>query len=293
MQRLADRYLAAVVDGLADEERGRDLLPAVLARACVAVLPVTGAGLGLTEELRVPLGGSDDAVGRAERLQTTLGEGPCLSAIEAGKGLVADAATVAARWPAYHRELVRQTPFRSVASLPLRAAGQPPMGALDLYSDAARMDPSACGPEVQTAIADQISGLLLDAPLVSTEWTDEPVAAWLAGPSVADRMEVWKAVGMLMHSLGETQRESLALVRRYALAHRSTLDAVAVRLTALELEPSDLVPAGGSCPTPPPPLDLGARPRSGGGGQDGLPPGVSSLDARRRRGSAHRSSGRP
>ena len=74
--------------------------------------------------------------------------------------------------------------------------------------------------------------------------TDEPVVAWLAGPSVAERMEVWKAVGMVMHCLGETQRESLALVRRYALQHHSTLDAVAGRLTALELMPADLVAAG-------------------------------------------------
>lgn len=267
MRRLADRYLAAVVTGCEGTAQGRDLLPAVLARACVAVLPVSGAGLGLTERLRVPLGGSDDAVGRAERLQTTLGEGPCLSAVAAGEALCADERVVRERWPVYHRELVRQTPFRSVASLPLRAAGQPPVGALDLYTEDVRMDPAAAGSEWQTAIADQISGLLLDAPLVGVDWTDEPVAAWLAGPSVADRMEVWKAVGMLMHSLGETQGASLALLRRYALQHGSTLDAVAGQLTALELAPADLT--------------AGAVP-------DALPPGVSSLDARRREGHPQR-----
>ncbi len=290
MRRLADRYLVAVVDGLVEGERGADLLPEVLARACVAVLPVAAAGLGLTEELRVPLGASEDAAGRAERLQTTLGEGPCLAAIEAGAALSADEEELAARWPVYHRELVRQTPFRSVASLPLRVAGQPPVGALDLYAEGSRMDPAACSPEVQTAIADQIGGLLLDAPLVSTDWSEEPVAAWLAGPVVADRMEVWKAVGMMMHSLGVPQREGLALLRRYAVRDGSTLDVVAARLTAADLEPADVGGYDVEPGTPAPP-DPGAGPRSGGAGE-GLPSGVSSLDARRHRGSASRRSGR-
>lgn len=244
MRPLADRYLAAVLEGFEQNEHGRDLLPEVLARACVAVLPVAGAGLGLTEKLRVPLGASDDAVSRAERLQTTLGEGPCLSAIEAGHALSADEATMAARWPRYHQELRRQTPFRAVASLPLRVGGQPPVGALDLYSADATLHPGALAAEVQTGIADQISGLLLDAPLASVDWTDSPVAAWLAGPAVADRMEVWKAVGMLMHTLGTTQREGLALLRRYAVEESSTLDTVAGRLTAGELAPADLVDDG-------------------------------------------------
>lgn len=262
MRPLADRYLAAVLEGFEECEHGRDLLPEVLARACVAVLPVAGAGLGLTEQLRVPLGASDDAVGRAERLQTTLGEGPCLSAIEAGEALSADEATMAARWPRYHQELRRQTPFRAVASLPLRVGGQPPVGALDLYSADVAMDPGALAAEVQAGIADQVSGLLLDAPLARVDWTDSPVAAWLAGPAVADRMEVWKAVGMLMHTLGTTQREGLALLRRYAIGQASTLDTVAGRLTGQELEPADVVadsPAGE------------------------LPAGVSSLEGRRLR----------
>ncbi len=241
MRRLADRYLAAVVEGFEADPRSRDRLPAVLTAACVAVLPVMGAGLGLLEKLRVPLGGSDDVAVRAERLQTTLGEGPCLSAIEAGEPLSADEAAIAARWPRYHRELLLQTPFRSVASLPLRAAGQPPIGALDLYSTSPVMDAAATGPEVQAAIADQISGLLLDAPLVSADWTDEPVAAWLAGPSVADRMEVWRAVGIVVHELGTTQGESLDALRHYAVRQVATLDAVAARVTALELHPAVLI----------------------------------------------------
>ncbi|GAA1845611.1 GAF domain-containing protein [Microlunatus capsulatus] len=292
MRRLADRYLAAVVGGV-DDDDGRALLPAVLARACVAVLPVQGAGLGLVERLRVPLGGSDDEAVRAERLQTTLGEGPCLDAIEAGEAVAVDEPELARRWPAYHRALIRQTSFRSVASLPLRTPGHPPIGALDLYSDAPAVDAAARGAEVQTDVADQIGGLLLDAPLVRAGWTDEPVAAWLAGPGVARRMEVWRAVGMVVHDLGTTQQGGLDLLRGFAVDAGSSLDAVPARLTAAELAPADLRRGAGApgATTAPPP---GTVPGGAGVGEDGdLPPGVSSLDARRRRGSGRRPPGRP
>ena len=224
----------------------------MLARACVAVLPVQGAGLGLVERLRVPLGGSDDEAVRAERLQTTLGEGPCLDAIEAGEAVAVDEPELARRWPAYHRALIRQTSFRSVASLPLRTPGHPPIGALDLYSDAPAVDAAARGAEVQTDVADQIGGLLLDAPLVRAGWTDEPVAAWLAGPGVARRMEVWRAVGMVVHDLGTTQQGGLDLLRGFAVDAGSSLDAVAARLTAAELAPADLRRGAGAPGRPPP-----------------------------------------
>lgn len=290
MRPLADRYLAAVVEGFEKSEHGGDLLPQVLARACVAVLPVAGAGLGLVEKLRVPLGGSDDAVGRAERLQTTLGEGPCLAAIEAGRGLAADEPEIAARWPAYHRELVRQTPFRAVASLPLRVPGQPPVGALDLYTDDVRMPPDAASAEVQAAIADQISALLFDAPLVRAGWTDEPVAAWLAGPAVAGRMQVWEAVGMVMHTLAATQGEGLALLREYAQGHGATLDAVAERLVTEDLAPADLLEdqlRRGTHRAPD--HGCGVAP---GHGVDVMPPAVGSLADQRRREPGGRRSGR-
>ena len=91
-------------------------------------------------------------------------------------------------------------------------------------------------------------------------WTDEPVATWLAGPAVAGRMEVWKAVGMLVHTLGTTQRRSLELLLGAAARCGGSLDAVAARLTAGELEPAD-VPSG--FPPAVTSLDTGRRQRSG------------------------------
>ena len=52
--------MSVVIKDYEAQTSGDDLLPAVLARACVRVLGVAGAGLSITDELRVPLGASDD-----------------------------------------------------------------------------------------------------------------------------------------------------------------------------------------------------------------------------------------
>src|SRR3954471_8525889 len=64
------------------EDAGPELLPTRLTRACLAVLPAAdGAGLSLLDnDFRVPIGATDDVAALAERLQFTIGEGPCLDA---------------------------------------------------------------------------------------------------------------------------------------------------------------------------------------------------------------------
>ena len=94
----------------------------VFVRAAVSVLPVTGAGLSMIDRLRIPLAASDLDVITAERLQTTLGEGPCLAAVAMGEPLVADLAGMAVSWPNFHERFAAESPYRSVASFPLRAA---------------------------------------------------------------------------------------------------------------------------------------------------------------------------
>ncbi|MCW2529008.1 MAG: hypothetical protein JWM76_3868 [Pseudonocardiales bacterium] len=96
-----------------------ELLPVRLARACVAVLPVTGAGLSLIDDdFRVPIGASDEASEAAERLQFTQGEGPCLDAARSGQIVFAQAEQIQRRWPAFGEQFARQTPFRAVISIP-------------------------------------------------------------------------------------------------------------------------------------------------------------------------------
>jgi hypothetical protein len=241
MDALAGRYLAAVLSCFEGEVGDRLLLPTVLTLACVDVLGVDGAGLSLVDTLRVPLAASDEEVRRAERLQTTLGEGPCLSAVAAAEPLVAGQVSMATRWPTYYRELVEQTSFRSVAALPLALPGERPFAALDCYLKGSEPDPSLIEAPLPQDLAHVITMFLRAGPLTSVAWTSEPVAAWLDRGSVADRMNVWTAVGMVMDRTEMNQPDSLAWLRAYAFSHDSTVDEVAQLLTTSRLPLDQLV----------------------------------------------------
>jgi len=230
---LAADYQSLVRDRLADAEDASVLLPLALVQACVQVLAVDGAGLSLTQDLRVPPSASSDMVARAERLQITLGEGPCLSATDAGGPLIADLAAVTTKWPVFGAELVGQTPFRSVASLPLRLPGGDRLGAVDLYSRDEGGLPFATIPDVGMEMADLMatnllgtSGWLGDDDDLG--WRDTHVAA-------ARRLDVWVAVGMVIGATSMTNVDALAVLRAYAFAHGLSLDDLAVLLTSRRL----------------------------------------------------------
>ena len=230
--------------------RGRvdapELLPTVLAQACVEVLPVAGAGLsvaralGSPRTLRVPLGASDEVAARAERLQTSLGEGPCLAAADRGEPLVIDARGMASRWPVFHAELIEQTPVRSVVSLPVMW-GDPaePLAALDLYLK----DPDAPVPPPEVLVGDivEVIAEMLFASPHTVEWRGAWLPAWMTGPSAAQRMNVWVAVGILIGHAGLSSTDALAVLRAYAFGHSVTLDDVAEDMTTQRLDPETVL----------------------------------------------------
>ena len=236
---LAQSYESAVRLALARATDASVLLPLTLVQACVEVLPIDGAGLSLTQELRVPLGASSDAVARAERLQVTLGEGPCLSAVHEPGPLVADRSTVQSRWPVFHSELVRQTPFRSVASLPLRLPDGRALGAVDLYSCDESGAAFALIPPAGMDVADRMAAFLL----ATSAWWSERDAGGSGDLAVAAdrRLNVWVAVGMVMSHRAMTNVDALALLRAYAFAHGLSLDDVAEQVTTHALAVPALV----------------------------------------------------
>ena len=221
-----------------------ELLPTVLAQACVEVLPVAGAGLSVTRALgspglRVPLGASDEAAARVERLQTSLGEGPCLAAADRKEPLMVHSSGMASRWPVFHAELIGQTPFRSVASLPV-LWGDPAdaVAALDLYlvvpmpGAGSRVD----GERHRRDHRRDAVRLL----------THHPVARGTA-PGVDDRsiatqrMNVWVAVGILIGHAGLSSADALAVLRAYAFGHGVTLDDLAEDMTTQRLDPETVL----------------------------------------------------
>lgn len=232
---LVDRFRAAVVSRVESGMPDFHLLPTALAEACVDVLDVDGAGLSLIEVLRVPLAASSEEVRRAEQLQVTLGEGPCLTSVATAEPLLAGPAAMAQEWPVFHLELTRQTSFTSVVALPLALPGKWPFGALDLYLKDEDPDPSLIEDQVSVALSSVITSFLTAAPLTDTTWTAHPVASWLDTRPVKSRMNVWAAVGMLMAASCLSQPQALACLRAHAFSHDLTIDGVAELLISEEL----------------------------------------------------------
>jgi hypothetical protein len=96
---------------------------------------VDGAGISLTAEIRVPLAATSPDAVTAEALQTTIVEGPCLTAAAHRTTLVADASSLATTWLIFGSALTSRTQFRSVVSVPLQTKVGSVFGAVDhLYS---------------------------------------------------------------------------------------------------------------------------------------------------------------
>jgi len=205
-----------------------ELLPTRLTRVALTVLPVDGVGLSaLTDDHRVPLGATDDRAVAAERLQFTIGEGPCLEALRTQVPISVDRADMERRWPPFHAELLRQSPYRSIVALPLPITDTVP-GALDLYfhdpAEASRFDVADAA-----AVAGQISAVLGAAgssTVAPLRWEGIEMPAWMYGPPARDRLRVWVAVGVLMSRLTTSSVDALALLRAHAYARDQNLDEV-------------------------------------------------------------------
>jgi|tagenome__1003787_1003787.scaffolds.fasta_scaffold20795293_1 hypothetical protein len=227
---LQQRYLKAVLDVRPRGGDAGELTPAVLSAAAVRVLPVTAAGISLSQKLlRVPLGWSDASAAVAERQQTTIGDGPCLSAIAQGQSLIADAPSIEERWPPYWAELERRTPFRSVASLPLRVADQLTGAALDLYAERPDLS-SVLALDEAEEVASALAGLLLGM-LEEAYYGDHALeASWIDDQPAVDRLAVWTAVGLMVSAADLDDADALARLRAFAYSNDLSLDDAAAQV---------------------------------------------------------------
>ena len=214
---------------------GPELLPARLMRATAAVLPVVAAGISAFSKYRhrVPLGASDDTAALAERLQFTVGEGPCLAAHAGLQAVVAPAEVMARCWPAFHQELTRRTPYRAIVSIPIadyRLGGEV---AIDLYypDHELRLDGKNC--RDITAATAAIVALLAAGSGLADPLLPGPV--WLNNQPVHARTAVWIAVGLVGVTLQLDSRDALSVLRGYAYSHDTTIDDIARALTNREL----------------------------------------------------------
>ena len=233
-----DRALAEVTEeGL----EGPELLPVRLALACARTLPVDGAGISLVDaaQQRVPLGASSEAASVAERLQFTVGEGPCMTAQNSRMPVFAVEEDLRRRWPVFSDLLVGATPYRAVVALPLQPALAGP-GAIDLYFERSEDVPQL---EVFEALAvgELVTSALSEAAVWST-WSPSEGPAWLQGPVPRRRAAVWEAMGQVSVDLEVQPQVALELLRMQAYGSGQSVDDVAARLLDGTLRPIDLQP---------------------------------------------------
>ncbi|GAB3348858.1 GAF domain-containing protein [Modestobacter lapidis] len=188
------------------------------------MLPVDGAGLSLAfaPDRRLPLGASDDTAALAERLQFTVGEGPCQAAHATGERVVAGEAEIGSRWPAFAELLTTRTPFRAVLSVPL-ADELRGIGALDVFLAPPRDVRDVRLPDV-LAVATAIAATLSN-PTTAPHREEGP--AWLDAPAADRRALVWQAIGYVNAGLEVSSTDALALLRGHAWAQGRDLDDVA------------------------------------------------------------------
>ncbi|MGW6414814.1 GAF domain-containing protein [Streptomyces sp. NPDC055055] len=207
------RRLSQALAGSVTGAAGLDA-PAVLCRACVDLLDITGASvsLGGGNDVQALWWSSDPVAGRLAEAQYSLGVGPCQSALAlAAPVLAADltAGTDARRWPVFAQQ-AGELGVRAVFSIPLGTAGLA-VGTLDLYRD--RPGPlSARDQSFAFPVADAITTALL---AIHAQQPPGDEATWLSAAE-SDHEEVHQATGMIMVLLGLDVPQALARLRAHA-----------------------------------------------------------------------------
>jgi hypothetical protein len=222
---------------------GPELLPTRLARAIARMLPVDGAGISLSGPggQRIPLGASSEAAAVAERLQFTVGAGPCMTAQEAREPVFALHGDLQRRWPVFADLLAERTPYCAVVALPLREAISG-LGAVDFYF---RREDAV--PELDVFEALAVGDLVTSALSDTAVWSDwEPARGpeWLHGPTANRRATVWEAMGVVALALEQDSATALALLRAAAYAAGSSVDDVAADVLDGRLKPDELQAPG-------------------------------------------------
>jgi len=236
---LADRFAVALAAESEDNDDGH-LLPDRLTRVAARLLEVDGAGLSVLvgPHGHSPLGASSPDAGRAERLQFTVGSGPCMLAHASGQPVFVVEDDLRRRWPAFADLLLTETPFRGVVSLPLRTA-LTGVGAMNLLfadpADVPRLDVFDA-----VAVGELVAAALGDAAIWST-WSEAEGPDWLHSPPAVRRAAVWTAVGRTGAALDVDAAEALALLRAHANANGRSVDSVAADLLDGRLRPDALV----------------------------------------------------
>ncbi len=229
--------LFARVRALIDEEpAGADGVQGDLHRLVVAAargLHAVGAGMTVMTAGGVRGVGvaSDSVTERLEELQLTLGEGPCVDALDHGfPVLVPELADRAmTRWPGYASAL-HAAGIRAVFAFPLQI-GAARLGVLDVFhTDAGNLPPDDLA--LALTFADFAISTLLNRQQHARLPTGDDDGL---GDTLGARTTLFQAQGMVMVQLGIPLADALARIRAHAYAEDRNLGDVAADIVARRL----------------------------------------------------------
>jgi GAF domain-containing protein len=186
------------------------------------------AGITINEHGRlVTRASSDDLVCRANKLQTELGEGPCLDVRRDQNTLVSPALAVERRWPVWAPRVHAELGVDSMMSL-LIYTDEQSFGALSLYCEAdCRFDAD------DVAVAQALAGHLSVA-MAAEKQIDQ------LGLALHNRTIIGQAQGVLMGRYDITADQAFDYLRRLSSHSNRKLSAVAA-----EIAETRRIPEGG------------------------------------------------
>jgi hypothetical protein len=192
-----------------------------LLRSCCRASSLDGAGVSIVDGdgTREPLYASDEVATVIERLQLTLGEGPCVDSSATGTPvLVADlndaGDAVASRWPVFRSEATR-VGVGAIFAFPIRI-GAIWLGAVDFY----RRSPGALSKaDLRNALSsvEEVGLAVLEAP---NHYGDPD------GPTTTN-MIIHQAAGMVMGQVGSSIEEAMVRLRATAFAEGLAINELA------------------------------------------------------------------
>lgn len=191
-----------------------------LAEKCVALLPVSAAGILLRDvsgDLQV-IGASNLSAHLLDLFQVQNEEGPCLECLETGEQVFDPDLGLTRRWPKFS-DLARRHHFSSVYALPLRSR-LVTVGALNLFATKP-LDPDRL--LVAQALADAATLSLLQID----PHTDNRIVIQRIQRAIEDRNSVDQARGMIAQRYGIDSETALARLVRVSREIRIPLTDVA------------------------------------------------------------------
>jgi hypothetical protein len=208
-----DAWARWVADAAAEQAS----LPKQICHLCVGTLGITGAGISMVTSAgnRGVVCATDDVSARIEDLQFTLGEGPCVDAVEMGAPVLVPDLTrpddvAVERWPAF-MEAATAAGVRAVFAFPLRI-GAINVGALDMYrSGVGEMASVQLHAALMAADTAAVALVHLDTARDGTFADDVEARSTY-------QLQVHQATGVVQVQLGVTTEEAFLMLRARAFA---------------------------------------------------------------------------